>query len=250
MLDMPPLRLLCFFVYSTMLFFWSFLFFTCAPPLLPPPPPKFEPKLNSSDALTCGMVVPYRHFDDDEAFLAVWDEVREVAVSPPAQRVPTTTETKPESGDAISSMHSENPTLPPLARHLGIGGHGPLVAERLAFLFKSQQGQKNVEIEIEKSDMPAAVAGTIPDIIPGGIAIPSLFFGDLGAGDGAATAETIDMCRNRGVQAFSIRYAGGEGAEEAGKGAAAAADWEHEDVRGCFESIAVVLLYMAIGLVI
>lgn len=60
--------------------------------------------------------------------------------------------------------------------------------------------------------------------------VPDLFFGDLRAGDGAATAETIEFCREHGVQAFSIRYVGGQGGEEAWRGAAAAADFEHEDV--------------------
>lgn len=110
----------------------------------------------------------------------------------------------------------------PLARHLGVGGHGPQIADRLALLAKL-----------------SSPAGTVPSTgtVPG--ILPSLFFGDLRAGDGAATAGTMELCHDRGVQAFSVRYVGGEGGEEAGKGAAAAADYEYEDVSVCGAMITV-----------
>lgn len=66
------------------------------------------------------------------------------------------------------------------------------------------------------------------EILPG--VDPSIFMGDLRAGDGARTVKTIELCRDRGVLPFSTRYTGGEGGGEAGKGAAAAADFEYEDV--------------------
>lgn len=108
-----------------------------------------------------------------------------------------------------------------LARHVGIGGHGPIAADRLGLLAK-----------MSSSAEPAAEVGTVPDTgtVPG--ILPLLFFGDLRAGDGASTAETMELCHDTGVQAFSLRYAGGQGGVEAGKGAAAAAEFEYEDVSG------------------
>lgn len=115
-----------------------------------------------------------------------------------------------------------------LARHLGIGGHGPQVADRLSFLALADQSPAAPAAE-------EAATGTVPDAgtVPG--ILPSLYFGDLRAGDGAATAEAMELCHGRGVQAFSVRYVGGEGGEEAGKGAEAAADYEYEDVSAAVE---------------
>ncbi|CAM9542434.1 unnamed protein product [Scytosiphon promiscuus] len=109
-----------------------------------------------------------------------------------------------------------------LARHVGVGGHGPLAADRLALLARMASS----------SSETAPGAGTAPDMgnVPG--ILPRLFFGDLRAGDGASTSETAELCHDRGVQAFSLRYEGGQGGVEAGKGAAAAADFEYEDVTG------------------
>ncbi|CAM9303760.1 unnamed protein product [Ectocarpus sp. 13 AM-2016] len=121
-----------------------------------------------------------------------------------------------ESSSSSSADGSNDELDSRLGIHLGVGGHGPKVADRLALL-------------VDQS--PAAgAAADVPGTVPR--KLPSLYFGDLRAGDGAATTATIELCRERGVQAFSLEYAGGRGAEEAGKGAAAAADYEHEDVTG------------------
>ncbi|CAB1119418.1 unnamed protein product [Ectocarpus sp. CCAP 1310/34] len=121
------------------------------------------------------------------------------------------------SSSSSSSADGSNDELDSrLGSHLGVGGHGPKVADRLALLVDQSPAAGSA----------ADVPGTVPR------KLPSLYFGDLRAGDGAATTATIELCRERGVQAFSLEYAGGRGAEEAGKGAAAAADYEHEDVSG------------------
>lgn len=144
-----------------------------------------------------------RLFDGDR-FLELWDEAREAAVS------------------LSAPPPSEEPGRPtPLALYLGIGGHGPRVAEKLSFLV-------NARAFPEQTDSIRVDGITPRPEIPG--IVPDLFFGDLRAGDGASTAETIEFCREHGVQAFSIRHVGGQGGEEAWRGAAAAADFEHEDV--------------------
>lgn len=113
---------------------------------------------------------------------------------------------------------ADSPEL--LARQLGVGGHGPLVADRLALLAKLSPSSS------PRESGRTGVVGvrTVPKVLT------SLYFGDLRAGDVEATAETMELCHNRGVQAFSLRCVGGKDGEEAGKGAAAAADYEHEDV--------------------
>lgn len=137
----------------------------------------------------------------------------------------------PDDADGLEGDDDvDSPEL--LARHLGVGGHGPLVAERLAFLAKLSSSSSSWQESAQGATSAA------PGILP------SLYFGDLRAGDGAATAETMELCRERGergvgVQAFSVRYVGGEGGEEAGKGAAAAADYEHEDVSVAAAAVAV-----------
>lgn len=40
----------------------------------------------------------------------------------------------------------------------------------------------------------------------------------------------MELCRERGMEAFSARNVGGQGGEKAGKGAVAAAEYESEDV--------------------
>lgn len=122
--------------------------------------------------------------------------------------------------DGLEDDPDDSPEL--LARHVGIGGQGPLAADRLALLARmSSPAEINLDTGATAPD-----TGKVPGILP------PLFFGDLRAGDGAFTAETMELCHERGVQAFSLRFAGGEGGVEAGKGAAAAADFEYEDVSG------------------
>lgn len=197
-----------------------------------------------------------RYFDDDSKFLEMWNEARQAAASPPrkSSRPPTTPtketdldmpadddpfgapfDSSPSSFDNVLDVPVDNsggafnkPFFIPddslddslgdipdltLARHLGIGGHGPQIADRLVLL-------------ANRSPAPGTVpdAGTLPGMLP------SLYFGDLRAGDGATTAEAMELCHDRGVQAFSVRYVGGEGGKDAGKGAEAAADYEYEDV--------------------
>lgn len=145
-----------------------------------------------------------------------------------------------------------------LAHHLGIAGDGAVVARRLSLLLDECRRREDYELEREREralgqgqtrekkchqaqefdqekydvrDYGDSAWGKGWGGLPGAGISPSLFFGDLRAGDGATTVETMELCRNVGVQAFSWRYAGGVGGEEAGKGAAAAADYEHEDVR-------------------
>lgn len=196
-----------------------------------------------------------RYFDDDSKFLDMWNEARQAAASPrrKSSRPPTTYTKETDldmpadddpygtrldrssfdnvldvpvdsSGgafdkpffspddDGLDDSPGDIPG-PALARHLGIGGHGPQIADRLALLAKLSPAAGTVQ-----------GAGTVLGILP------SLYFGDLRAGDGAKTVETMELCHERGVQAFSVRYAGGEGGEEALKGAEAAADYEHEEV--------------------
>lgn len=120
-----------------------------------------------------------------------------------------------EDGDGFED-DADSPE--PLARQLGLGGHGPLVTDRLALL---------ASLSPPSSPRESGARGgvrAVPKILP------SLYFGDLRAGDVQATAETMELCHKRGVQAFSLRCVGGKDGEEAGKGAAAAADYEHEDV--------------------
>lgn len=124
----------------------------------------------------------------------------------------------PDEDDAGLEDDADSPGL--LARHLGVGGHGAPVADRLALLAR---------LSLSSSASPRESGGgagtrTVPKILP------SLYFGDLRAGDAAATAEVMELCRDAAVQAFSLQYVGGEDGVEAGKGAADAADYEHEDV--------------------
>lgn len=154
-----------------------------------------------------------RYFDDDASFLKLWDEVREAAVSSPTAALLTS----PSTGSEAAGSPSRS--MLRLARHVGIGGFGPHVAERLSLLVETEAAQ------IAEGKGEPEVPGSVPG------SVPAMLFGDLRAGDGAATSHTIELCRDRGVQAFSLRYVGGEGGEEAWKGAAAAAEYEHEDVR-------------------
>lgn len=111
---------------------------------------------------------------------------------------------------------ADSPEL--LARHLGVGGYGPLVADRLALLANLPSSPSSRESSVD------AGVRTLPKMLP------SLYFGDMRAGDVEATAQTMELCHKTGVQAFSLRYVGGIDGEKARKGAAAAADYEHEDV--------------------
>ncbi|CAN0189870.1 unnamed protein product, partial [Laminaria digitata] len=165
-------------------------------------------------------------FDEDGSFLKLWHEARVAAAS---------------------STSSSSPDQP-LARHVGIGGDGPVEEHHRRKKYQDQkqeqerdqeQGQEQEQeqddvdgggVRGEQAEVWAGVSG--PAAAAAAAAVPSLFFGDLRAGDGATTAATMEMCRDAGVQAFSWRYDGGQGGEEAGKGAAAAADYEHEDVTG------------------
>lgn len=130
---------------------------------------------------------------------------------------------------------ADSPEL--LARHVGVGGHGPLVADRLALLANLSASASSSSSSSSPRESGVDVGmRTVPKILP------SLYFGDLRAGDVAATAETMELCHERGVQAFSLHYVGGEGGEEAGKGAAAAADYEYEDVSAVYENLLAYLL--------
>lgn len=140
----------------------------------------------------------------------------------------------PDDEDADGSLEDDPDSPELLARHLGVGGHGPLVADRLALLASlSPSSSSSSSLPLQSGEDVGM--RRVPKILP------SLYFGDLRAGDAAATAGTIELCHERGVQAFSLRYVGGEDGEEAGKGAAAAADYEHEDV-----SVARTLLVTAV----
>ncbi|CBN77901.1 expressed unknown protein [Ectocarpus siliculosus] len=203
--------------------------------------------LDSVDALVLARESG-EYFDDDRLFLEMWDEAHQAAASPPREStglpaVPTeqtgldtpadddpfgspfdipadslaadSPAAKSSSSSSSSADGSNDELDSRLGSHLGVGGHGSKVADRLALL-------------VDQSPAAGAAAADVPGTVPR--KLPSLYFGDLRAGDGAATTATIELCRERGVQAFSLECAGGRGAEEARKGAAAAADYEHEDV--------------------
>ena len=153
-----------------------------------------------------------RLFDDNGSFLELWDEAREAAACFPVPLHET-------NGDAAQARP------PPLARHLGIGGHGPRIAEKLSLLAETQVLAVERAQSSQRDGSSSARVEKIQDTV-----LPDLFFGDLRAGAGAATAKTIEFCRERGVQTFSMRYIGGQGGKEAWRGATAAADYEHEDV--------------------
>ena len=171
-------------------------------------------------------------FDEDDSFLEVWHEAREAAASPSSSS---------SSSGATAGSTEERP----LARHLGVGGDGPVVARRLSLLLEEEGEEEESRAQTQSrrrrdgdSDRVRGGGASWDDLsgaaavaaAAAAAAVPSMFFGDLRAGDGATTAETMELCRDAGVQAFSWRYDGGLGGEEAGKGAAAA-DYEHENVR-------------------
>lgn len=84
--------------------------------------------------------------------------------------------------------------------------------------------------------------GKGPPTVPG--IVPAVFFGDLRAGDGVLASKSIELCRSAGVQAFSLRYLGGEGEEGARRAGAAAADFEWEDVSVCSGAIFVLFCFI------
>lgn len=162
---------------------------------------------------------PYVDYVEDSPFDNVVDsDVRYNSVADGSGSVVNKPFFIPDEGVDSPEDDADSPEL--LARKLGVGGPGPLVANRLALLAKLSPPSPSSPRESGRS----AGLKTVPKILP------SLYFGDLRAGDVTATVETLELCHKRGVQAFSLRYVGGEDGEEAGKGAAAAADYEHEDV--------------------
>lgn len=173
--------------------------------------------------------MPHRRFDDDDSFLALWEEAQQAAGSPaPPTRRP------PSASSAATSTAAKNddikPNTPPplLAQHLGLGGHGPLSTARLSLLVENQARSQPSRPPGETAEETAEEGRrTVPRILP------AVFFGDLRAGDAAFASESIELCRSAGVQAFSLRYLGGEGEEGARRAGAAAADSEWEDVSVC-----------------
>lgn len=144
------------------------------------------------------------------------------------EATPSTSPSFSPDDDSVEDSLDDDSLEPTLSRHLGIGGHGTQVADRLALLAKLA---------------PAAATSSETGTVPGAGnrrrgTPPSLYFGDLRAGDGASTAGTIEECRDRGVLPFSVRYVGGVGGEEAAKAATAAADYEYEDVSSGLLSVA------------
>eukprot|EP00903_Cladosiphon_okamuranus_P015357 g14183.t1 len=212
------------------------------------------------------------YFDDDQKFLEMWDEARQAAASSPrtsprSPTVPTTETTLDEPvddddydddddddddgtgvADPFDSSLYESVAGNPYAedspydnvvdsdvRYSSIAdGRGRVVNKPFFIPDEDAVPRRTPTVPRLSPPSPSSPresgmsvgSGTIPKILP------SLYFGDLRAGDVSTTAETLELCHNRGVQAFSLQYVGGEDGEEAGKGAAAAADYEYEDVTG------------------
>lgn len=186
-----------------------------------------------------------RFFDDDDAFVSLWNQAREAALYPSA----VWDDSAPQANDqAVATAAAAGPSKSAhLARTLGIGGHGPLVYDRLSFLVEKAKATNPTLSENTPGPVPAPHSESGPvlhseqgsrsgPVCGSGVAVappeivPSVFWGDVGAGYRVASARTIDFCRDCGVQAFSLRYDGGEGGEAALKRAEGAADFEFENV--------------------
>lgn len=107
--------------------------------------------------------------------------------------------------------------------------------ERLPFLLKTAEaaagttGGGGVEQAGPGSDL-GTDPGTGPVVGPPPGRVPSMFWGDLRAGDAEVTARTIELCHEKGVQAFSLRHDGGGNGDVVSVRAEGAAEYEFEDV--------------------
>lgn len=133
----------------------------------------------------------------------------------------------PTSASKVSGMASS----PVVVRNLGISGHEPIICERLKSLLEHlgvhTGAHDHTGLNFSGDEHEMNTRGVWRNA-PG--AIPSVLMGDLRAGNGRTTPQTIEFCRRYGVQTFSVQYTGGESGAEARLAAEGAADFEHEDV--------------------
>ncbi|CAM9456844.1 unnamed protein product, partial [Sphacelaria rigidula] len=178
-----------------------------------------------------------RLFDDNDDFSVLWKDAREAAASPaPAWDEQLQQQYPPPTNIPTPVKHNPAARLPssrrPLVRNLGIGGHGPGVHERLALLLENGEntaGQSDRDVpRTDPGSVPGGVAGTGVGDVPD--SVPSVFWGDLRAGDAEVTARIIELCREKGVQAFSLQHDGGDCGDVVLKRAEGAANYEFEDV--------------------